>query len=278
VERRRRARYTESVKRAKAAFAVAVLSLHLGAACGGSGCATTDDEEAKTPVGTVIGYVRLEAGAALPMYPEAVLSREPLRPRARPEPVPEECAAAARASRMPVRMSQARGLSGLLVTASDFRRSPAYEPAAQRVRIERCALTPQTLAMSDKDRLVLENLDAFPFAPLYGPAYEPRALRRNEKLFIPVRPGTIEPLACSADAPCGRSDVFVLRHPVHAVTDELGAFRIGNFPAGEQVRLTAVHPLFEDSETVLWVEPNETVRVELLARPKPRFVQPEPAP
>ena len=254
-----------------------MLSLQLGVSCGGAGRAA-EEEERSTPVGTVIGYVRLEAGAALPMYPDALLGREPLRPRAAPAPVPAECAEAGRAARMPVRMGEARGLSGMLVTASDFRRSPAHEPVAHRVRIERCALTPQTIAMSETDRLVLENLDAFPFAPLYGPAYEARPLRRKEKLFIPVYPGTIEPLSCSSDAPCGRSDVFVLRHPVHAVTDELGAFRIGNFPAGEQVRLTAIHPLFEESETALWVEPNETVRVELHVRPKPRFVAPQPAP
>lgn len=250
-----------------------MLSLQLGASCGAQG----EDGDRKTPTGTVIGYVRLEASSALPMYPEALLGREPLRPRTRPKAMPEECTAAARASRMPVRLAEDRGLSGMLVTASDFRRSPAYEPVARRVRIERCALLPQTIAMSEGDRLVLENRDPYPFAPLYGPAYEARPLERGEKLFIPVHPGTIEPLACSSDAPCGRSDVFVLRHPVHAVTDALGAFRIDDFPAGEQVRLTAVHPLFEDSETVLWVEPKETVRVELVARPKPRFVTDAPA-
>lgn len=264
------------MKRAQVAFAVAALSLQLGLAGGLAGCGATEQPERSTPVGTVIGYVRLEAGALLPMYPEALIGREPLRPRKLPEPMPDECARANQAARLPVLMSEARGLSGMLVTASEFRRSPKHEAVAHRVRIERCALTPQTIAMSAGDRLVLENLDAFPFAPLYGPAYEARPLERQRELFIPVVAGSIEPLSCSSDAPCGRSDVFVLRHAVHAVSDDLGAFRIENFPAGEQVRLTAIHPLFEESETALWVEPNETVRVELLVRPKPHFI-PRPA-
>jgi hypothetical protein len=260
------------VKGAQVAFAVAALSLQLGLACGLAGCGAKDEPERNTPVGTVIGYVRLEAGALLPMYPEALIAREPLRPRKAPEPIPEECTRANQAARLPVSMSEARGLSGMLVTASEFRRSPKHEAVAHRVRIERCALRPQTIAMSAGDRLVLENRDAFPFAPLYGPAYEARPLPRERELFIPVVAGSIEPLSCSSDAPCGRSDVFVLRHAVHAVSDDLGAFRIANFPAGEQVRLTAIHPLFEESETALWVEPNETVRVELHVRPKPHFI------
>jgi hypothetical protein len=241
--------------------------------CEGKGCGALDEAKKRSaPVGTVIGYVRLEQGAALPSYPEPLLSHEPLKPRARPEALPEECARAAFESRMPVLMASNRGLSGIVITASDFRREREHEPASHRVRIERCALRPQTIAMAADDHLLLENLDAFPFAPLYGPAFAATPLPQGQRLFIPTFPGTIEPLSCSSDAPCGRTDVFVLRHHVHAVSDDLGAFRIGNFPAGEQVRLTAVHPLFEEAETSVWVEPGQQLRVELRVRPKPRFL------
>lgn len=266
-------RDTRSVKRAFVAFAAAALALHVVGGCEGRGCGALDEARRRAaPVGTVLGYVRLEEGAGLPMYPEPLLVHEPLRPRARPQPLPEECARAALESRMPVLMADNRGLSGMVVTASDFHRERPHEPVAHRVRIEHCSLRPQTIAMSEGDRLVLENLDAFPFAPLYGPAYDATPLPRGERLFVPTFPGTIEPLSCSSDAPCGRSDVFVLRHHVHAVTDDLGAFRIDDFPAGEQVRLTAVHPLFEDAETSLWLEPGQQARIELRVRPKPRFV------
>jgi hypothetical protein len=65
-----------------------------------------------------------------------------------------------------------------------------------------------------------------------------------------------------------------LRHPVHALTGAQGAFQIEGFPAGEPVRLTALHPLFEEAETTVWVEPGQQVRVELTVRPKARFVSP----
>lgn len=273
MQKRGAARDTRAVKRDLVAVAIAALALQLGGGCEGKGCAT---EAAKrdAPVGTVIGYVRLEPGAALPMYPVAALAHEPLRPRDAPGALPDECAAAALESRMPVTMNERRGLAGMLVTASEFRRYRSKKPTAHHVRIERCALRPQAIAMTQGDRLVLENLDAFPFAPLYGPAYEANPLPRGQRLFVPTTPATIEPLSCSSDAPCGRSDIFVLRHPVHALTGAQGAFQIESFPAGEPVRLTALHPLFEEAETTVWVEPGQQVRVELTVRPKARFVSP----
>lgn len=258
------------MKRALVAVAIAALALQLGGGCKGKAGAAAQARDA--PVGTVIGYVRLELGAVMPMYPEAMLAHEPLRPRAAPDALPAECATAALESRMPVAMDERRALAGMLVTASDFRRYRPKKPVVHHLRIERCALRPQSIAMTQGDRLVLENLDAFPFAPLSAPAYDAKPLVRGESRFVPTTPATIEPIACSSDAPCGRSDVFVLRHPVHAVTDVHGAFQIENFPAGELVRLTAIHPLFEEAETLVWLEPGQQARVELTVRPKARFV------
>jgi hypothetical protein len=231
-----------------------------------------DAADRAAPVATVFGHVRLASGEPLPEYPELMLGHEPLRAREAPGPLPPECAAAGMAARAPVTMDPARGLAGMVVTASDFRRYRPAKPAAHRVRIERCSLQPQTIAMTEGDHLLIENLDAFPFAPLFGPAYEAKPLVRGQRLFLPTFPGTIEPISCSSDAPCGRTDVFVLRHPVHTVSDASGAFRIDNVPAGEQVRLTALHPLFEDADSQLWLEPGQKLRVDLVLRPKPRFV------
>jgi hypothetical protein len=251
---------------------VVVLALH-GLALGGC---EGDAAERDAPVATVFGHVRLAPGEPVPRYPETLLGHEPLRPREAPGPLPEACAAAGVAARMPVTIDTARGLAGMVVTASDFRRYRPAKPVARRVRIARCALQPQTITMTEGDRLVLENLDDFPFAPLFGPAYEAKPLPRGLRLFLPTFPGTIEPLSCSSDAPCGRSDVFMLRHPVHTVSDASGAFRIENVPAGEQVRLTALHPLFEEADAQLWLDPGQELQVDLVVRPKPRFVTPRP--
>lgn len=256
--------------------ALVLVGAQLG--CAGNGCSSVRELSGRAfPIGRVSGHVRLADGAVLPEYPLAMLSHEPLRPRDAPEAIPAECAAANRASRAPVAISEGRGLSGIVVTASDFLRNRPRDPVVHRVRIEGCKLLPQTIAMTEHDRLVLENRDAFPFAPLYGPAYGAKPLWRGERLFVPIYPASIEPVSCSPDAPCGRSDVVVFHHPVHTVTGELGAFEIQGFPAAELVRLTALHPLFESSETTVWVEPNERVRVEIVVRPKERF-RPSPAP
>lgn len=261
------------MKRALVAVAIAALALQAGGGCKGQGCAA-EPAQRDAPVGVVFGHVRLEASALVPMYPAPMLVHDPLRPRVAPGPLPEECAAAQLEARMPVTMEAQRGLAGMVVTASDFRRYRPKKAGAQHVRIEHCALRPQTIAITEGDHLVLENLDAFPFAPLHGPAYEAKPLPHGERLFLPTFPGTIEPITCSSDAPCGRADVFVLHHPVHTVTDARGAFRL-EVPAGEQVRLTALHPLFEDAEASVWLEPGQEAPIELVVKPRPKFV---PAP
>ncbi len=257
------------MKRALVAVAIGALALQGGGGCDGK---AVDAAERDAPVATVFGSLRLAPDEPMPQYPEVMLGHEPLRAREAPGPLPPECAGAGMASRMPIAIDPARGLAGLVVTASDFRRYRPIKPVSHRVRIERCSLQPQTIAMTEGDFLVLENLDAFPFAPLFGPAYEAKPLPRGQRVFLPTSAGTIEPISCSSDAPCGRSDVFVLRHPVHTVSGASGAFRLDNVPAGEQVRLTALHPLFEDAETQLWLEPGQKLRVDLVLRPKPRFV------
>jgi hypothetical protein len=208
----------------------------------------------------------------MPEYLPLDLRHDPLFARALPERMPAECAQANNAARKPVTLGAHRGLGQVAVAASDFARNRPRDAATHRVRIEGCALSPPIVTMMRGDRLVVENHDDFPFAPLYGAAYSPKPLKRGQKLFVPTWAGSLEPLLCSSDAPCGRTDVYVFHHPVHAVTGQDGQFRIDGFPAGEMVRITALHPLFEPSETTVWVEPGAEVRIELLARPRERFL------
>jgi hypothetical protein len=243
-------------------------------ACEGRDCAAFERKLKlrSFPVGVLSGRVRLAPDAQLPAYPEAQLSIVALTPRATPQGLPAECAEQNRRARTPVELGPDRGLSNVVVAASDFTRNRPRDPAVHRARIEHCRLEPQTIAMMSADRLVLENRDAYPFAPLYGPAYSAKPLARGTRLFVPTYPASIEPLACSSDAPCGRTDVVVFQHPVHAVTDAQGHFRIEGFPAAEQVTITALHPLFDESTTAIWVEPGQHRSIELVLNPKKRFV------
>jgi hypothetical protein len=223
------------------------------------------------PVGVLSGRVRLAEGASLPEYAAADLSRRPLLP-SRPSAPPAACAGANDLARRPVELGPDRGLAGVIVAASDFVRFRQREPIKQRVVIEGCRLRPALIAAQGGDVLELENLDDFDFEPLLGPTFTPRALPRGKKVRIPLPPGGVESLICSPRAPCGRTDIAVFFHSVYAVTDARGEFRIPAFPAAEQVRLSAWHPLFDVSETFVWLDPGERASADFALAPKARFV------
>jgi hypothetical protein len=164
-----------------------------------------------------------------------------------------------------------RLLGGVVVAGSDFTHVRKRAPAVQRVAIRGCRLQPALIAAMASDRLALENRDAFAFEPLLGPAYRARSLEPGQRVLIPLVGGSVDSIQCSRAAPCGRTYLVVFHHPVYAVTDARGEFRIADFPPSELVRVNAWHPLFEESETFVWVEPGKTETVELVLKPKARF-------
>jgi hypothetical protein len=235
-------------------------------------CRDTHRELRRAPVATLIGRVRLAEGRPLPAYTPPDLARTLLHGGGHAE-APAECAAANAAALQPVALGEGRGLSGVVVAASDFTRVPERKPVTHTVAISGCRLQPPMLAAMAGDRIAIENRDAFAFEPLLGPAYAPHALASGQKAVLPLVPG-VESIRCSARAPCGRSDVVVFYHPVFATTGGGGEFRIANLPASELVRVTAWHPLFEESETFVWLEPGTTSSVEFVLAPKLRFEPP----
>jgi hypothetical protein len=223
------------------------------------------------------GRIRLADGATLPAYAPLDLAREPMHDRAR-MPVPPECAAANEAARTAVALGPTRGLAGVVLAGSDFTRFRQREPTLHRISIRGCKLTPSIVAASEGDHLEIENLDAFPFAPLVGPAYQVRALQPGKRMRAPVSPGEVDSILCSRDAPCGRTDLLTFFHPVHTVSGADGVFRIPDFPAGQLVRVTAWHPLFYEAETFVWLEPGQRGQAELALVPRERFVASRPVP
>jgi hypothetical protein len=222
------------------------------------------------PVATLIGHVELAPDAQLPEYTPIDMARIPLNPIERTR-VPANCADANEQARTPVRRTPAGFLSGVVVAASDFTRMRERAPQVHKVWIENCRLRPATIAATGGDTVQLVNTDDFEFAPMLGPTYSPRGLPHGEKLTFPLIPGGIDSLQCDPTASCGRTDLVVFFHTVHAVTDDQGAFKLTNFPASENVRLTAWHPLFEPSETFVWLNPGENTSVTLVLTPKARF-------
>jgi hypothetical protein len=253
------------------ALLVATL-IALGAASA-SGCEREKVRPAQAPAATLTGYVRLAEGAQLPAYAPPDLARQPLHVR-QARAVPPGCASALEAARRPVKLVGERRLAGVVVAASDFTRFRERKPRVHRVAIRGCRLQPAVVAAMAGDTLALENEDSFPFEPLLGPAFSARPLAPGRRVLLPLAGGKVESIQCTRTAPCGRTDLVVFQHPVHALTDARGEFRIDGFPPSELVRVSAWHPLFEESQTFVWVEPGEAVSVELVLEPRARFVAP----
>jgi hypothetical protein len=249
--------------RTAAAAAVVVLGL------AGVACERTLPKR-NGPVAELRGRVRLADGSGLPEYAAFDLVRRPLLPGSGSQP-PTACAEANERARQPVELGPDRGLSGVVVAASDFTRIRQRDAVKHRVTIRDCRLTPALIAAQGGDVLEFENLDDFPFEPVLGPVFKSSPLPKGKKVRLPMSPG-MESIMCSPSAPCGRTDLIVFFHPAYAVTDARGEFRIPNFPAGEQVRVSAWHPLFEVSENFVWLEPGERGSIDLVLTPKPRFV------
>lgn len=223
------------------------------------------------PVGTLMGEIHLAPGYSMPEYLSLDMVRRPLRQSTLPQP-PAECEAANEAARHPVTMTARGLLGGVVVAASDFTRVRERAPKTHKVVIDHCRLKPSIIDAQGGDTLLLENHDAYGFEPLIGPAFDARPLPKGKNVKLPLVGAGIDSVQCSLGAPCGRTDLLVFHHPVHAVSNDAGQFRMTNFPAGELVRVTAWHPLFEPTETFVWLEPSQVTTVNLQLTPKQRFL------
>lgn len=241
-----------------------------------TGCAREQKPE-RFGGAVLIGQVRLDPDAGMPEYAPADLARSPLFPRG--ETAPAGCADANERARRPVERTADGLLSGIVVAASDFTHSvlgKGRKVARHRVTIRGCRLEPAVIAARDGDWLMIENRDDFAFAPLMGPSLRAGKLVKGQRAEVPLRAANVASLVCTPDAPCGRSDVVVFHHPAFAVSDASGRFRIPAFPDSELVRVTAWHPLFEPSENFVWVDAGGTGRLELVLKPKQRFLPRKP--
>ncbi len=234
------------------------------------GTPTTEGPSSEVPrtelaMGTVEGIVRLAPGAALPSFPQNPMVS--LGPSA---PLPSDCAPPSDADRQPVQVAASGGLTNLVIVATgDAEHWPdSTGPRVHQARIENCRLTPRTLVAERGDTIHFENATTFPFFPDLGTGFS-RALIPSDPLDLALDQGGVRTIQCGFANACGRLDVVTLYHPVHAVTDAEGRFRLTNVPAGQEVRVTAWHPLFQEVGIETRVEAGATVSVELTIQPVP---------
>lgn len=267
-------------------FLVALGSFALVAGCDGCGerpgaeavtsPAVETPEAPPTPSGptvTLRGVVRLVEGAEVPSFaPDQMGAREA---------PPEECTPPRTDDRIPVRASESRGLSNVVVTitAEDrdafFARVPPLEPVRHEVTIRDCRLTPRVVGAARGDVVVLSNEMYYPFLPTTGTNAMLRGLIKGEPQEVPIEQVGLTSITCGMLAGCGRADVVVAATRLITVTDAEGSFALEGVPAGLALRVHAWHPLFH--EAVAEVTPregtNEPISLEIRPLPAPEPVE-----
>jgi hypothetical protein len=217
-------------------------------------------------VGVLTGSVRLAPGAVLPSYPAELMERKVLSHVDRGT-FPESCTPPKLADRMPVRMTPDGKLIGVMVTASDFSKNPERAPRTYDVTIKDCRLTPPLVVAMKGDKLRVRNEVNFPFMPTLGQSALTETLTPGQTNDNPLDQPGVSAVLCGFTAPCGRTDVVVLFHPLYAITDENGNFRIENFPADEAVHVNAWHPLFIAQEQGVKLERGATKNLDFVIAP-----------
>jgi hypothetical protein len=184
---------------------------------------------------------------------------------------PDECTPPKIADRAPLHITSDGKLSGVVVALSNFKKAPTIRaPRVHDVVLRDCRLTPSTIIAQKGDKLRVTSEMKFPFMPAYGPPAEIRTLIAGQTYEVELNTLGASPLLCGFTAPCGRTDVITLSHTLATLTDEQGNFRLDSFPAGEQVTVSAWHPLLKASETQIEIAPGETKQVELVVNPVQR--------
>ena len=224
----------------------------------------------------LIGSVRLAPGVQLPSYSATDMERKVLDHLERGSP-PDVCSPPKIVDRTPVRLTPDGKLVGMMVAVSEFSRMPERAPRIHDVVIKDCRLTPALVVAMKGDTLRIRNEINFPFMPSVAQEQRLETLMPGQTKEVPLQESGVSIVLCGFTAPCGRTDLVVLHHPLYAVTGEDGNFRIENFPADETVNLNNWHPLFESAQLELRLQQGETKTVELVvtaAVPQPSAATP----
>lgn len=248
-----------------------------GAAPGVAHAPVAPVEPPSAPSGTVIGIVRLAQGAVLPSWPAQAMPRPP----GTQVPRPEVCGPPKLTDTQSARLDAAtRALEGILVAPSDFDHAPPAGPVTHQLTIRECRLEPAFLVATVGDRVRLANATDYPFLPTAGAGSGiTQALLSGQTRDLTLGHAGPRMVGCSAlGVACGRSDIMVMAHPLHAVTSADGRFRIERVPANQDLHLHAWNPLFQESVVPLRLSPGETKTVEFALTPATLQVPAEPPP
>jgi hypothetical protein len=140
---------------------------------------------------------------------------------------------------------------------------------AKRVVISGCGYVQRTVTITVGQRIDVANET---LTDLWTPFLQPgqtnvmrmASPRGDPVQLYPKKPGHY--LLIDRDRKYVDVDVYVFLHPLHAVTDRDGHYRIDGLPAGV-LKVNTTHPRFQGEATVdLDVRPNVVAKVDLVLR------------
>lgn len=220
--------------------------------------------------GVIEGTVRLADATELPEIPPRMMYVQVLQ-QSDPLPMPPECTPAKQTDRRPVQLGPGNVLSSVFVAASDFKTAAARAPRVHELTIRDCRLTPMVIGAMRGDTLHIKSETDYPFMPQVGAVTFFETMIKGQDRSHTLEALGPQAVMCGFTAPCGRSDVITVAHPLYAVTDQVGHFRIEGIPANEALNLNAWHPLFRTTTQSVTVGAGETKQVDFVLTPEPQY-------
>ena len=137
-----------------------------------------------------------------------------------------------------------------------------------------CAYATRTIAITYGQRIEVSNKTRALFAPYidqsssYAVMVAPPLESGEPVKIYPEKAGHF--LLKDQMEPFVREDLYVFRHPLHAVTDTTGHYRIDGIPVGTQLKVGAYHPALDaDASAPLDVVSGGVQKVDLTLTYKP---------
>ena len=141
-----------------------------------------------------------------------------------------------------------------------------------------CSFPARTLAVTFGQKLEVTNLSKYPFAPVLDPGASPAVMMApplgagDPVRIYPRRPGHM--IMGDLMQEYVREDVYVLRFPLHAVSDRSGHYRIDGIPVGK-LTVGAEHPTVASrAEAPVEIKENVVAKVDLLLKYDPKTPEP----
>ena len=215
------------------------------------------------PTGVVLGSVRLAKGQKVPLAPAPLVNGLPATAVAPCPPIDLN-------DQRSVTHADSGGLSPVHVAITGMRTTPPSTPRTHELFIDGCRLRPTMLAATRGDSVRITNRTDTALLPVLPGDRFMQGMLRGESREFPLKQLGRSVIRCNFANYCGETVVVTVSHPLYAVTDAEGRFRIENVPLDQPLKVHAFHPLFDVSTVDVTLTPDaRETTLALTLTPKP---------